>query len=885
MNSILIKFPFSSINDEAYELNLYASNDSDDFSAAIAAMQADKRCFHYLETLTIPMIIGGNNVVDVYEGTLAGDVASEDNDREDVFVPLVESKLKFNMVCQQFPTWLMDICDYATNVKMMLVVKYGQIRIERWRGYLMANTLNMTVVDEMMACPMVAVDEVGISKYLRFKETYPVNLDGSHPTLFQLFERFWKTNCHSVHPASSRFDDLSDIIGVTMRNTLFVARDLTYPDSADNIIYDLLGLTVNLERWFIDRDATWGDVFADICSYLGVTFYMGSRDTGGNDCYMLSDIDYNYSGYLTYTFGSTGYNHAFNRMFADFGNQVKVGADFNASYKPCEWKGVKVLSTPERPPVHEYLGKDNVKAIEPAVGHAEWCETQIGKKRGNTTLDDYKWRVFQYTRIVDREGQWIAEDQYIRMEQCVLSAIGVYLGGQGYFPYNNGGQGNVRPQPEDVDSLDFALTKVGMITARLGTYETPRQKVSANLSDFFVILNNNWGRLYWDGDTVVDSGYLGDAVIATFFPFANDASLRPNDEAYLTIDFAAMFLNENIGDDIRILANGDQQNDLHGTIQSVFPMEESMYNWEAGPAGPGDAAKFTGDLTSTATNIVNQFQPVIKARLSIGDFYWNGSYWQHVTGGAEPPTFDLGLTPTGATEKYWMISTGYMHGEVKNYYYEECRPRVGASDNVFRVPLGGLSVHGQPLEGKARLELFGPVNFVNGYKPSLSATTRWNNILFVLISDVRIEITDKAYYSEEDITTKAEKYTDADSTTKKTKEVELKMSTPTVEGFFNNCLLYDNGKSWVNLQRVLRSGGGNHTPEEIKASEMAAVFGGDRVTVEFSREFDGINTDNIYNVGFTVRNLTEVAGKFMPLTRKFNWTKGLVRWKLQKVAD
>ena len=43
--------------------------------------------------------------------------------------------------------------------------------------------------------------------------------------------------------------------------------------------------------------------------------------------------------------------------------------------------------------------------------------------------------------------------------------------------------------------------------------------------------------------------------------------------------------------------------------------------------------------------------------------------------------------------------------------------------------------------------------------------------------------------------------------------------------------------------------------------------------------------DNIYNVGFTVRGLTEEIGVFMPVTRKFNWTKSMVRWNLQRVAN
>ena len=875
MYALLIRFPFSSSNDEQYELVLYAAR-AGQYANAIAAMNADTKCFRHLGDET-----QGSLVVQSYEGTLAGDVISEDNDREDVFVPLVESKLKFNMVCQQFPTWLMDLCDYYTNVKVMLVVKSGNITIERWRGYLMANTLNMTVVNEMMACPLVAVDEVGIAKYIRFKETFPIATDTASPTLITLFVRWWKMHCEST-ANDSRFDELYHLIGANMRNGLFVARDLLY----GNDDYNLLNLTVNVERWMLKRDVTWGDVLEDVCNYLGVSFCVGVYEATSCDCYMLSDADFRFDEYLSYTFGGSMY-HIQSRLFADFGNQQKVGADFQANYTPCEWKGVKVSSEPERPPVHEYLNKENVKPIAPAAGHAEWCETQLGKHRDNTTLDDYLFRVFQYTRLVDQEEQWIAEEEYVEMENCEVSTPGRYVGiGLGYFPCTDSALGHFKPQPDDVDSLNFALTKMGMITARIGTYETPRQKVSADLKDYFVILNNNWGRLYWDNDTVVDSSDEHNRVIATFHPFANDSSRRPSNTSYLTIDFAAIFLNENIGEDIRILSNGNQEDDLHGTIQSIFPITESIYDWKAGPAGPGDAAKFTGDMTATSNNIVNAyFQPIFQARLSIGDFYWNGSYWEYVAAGSTPPTFVLRLTPTGATDKYWLISTGWMHGNVKNYYYEECRPRVGASDNVFRVPLSGLSVHGQPLEGQVRLELFGPVPLVNGYKPNLSNTTHWNNILFVLISDIKIEFTDEAYYSEKDIRTVAKVELDPTSTTKKVKEVELNLSTPSVDGVFNNCLLYDDGKSWVNLQHVHRAGGADTTPEAIKAEEMAAVYCGDQVTVEFSREFDGVNTDNIYNVGFTVSGLTEVSGTFMPLTRKFNWTKGTVRWKLQKVAD
>lgn len=872
MNSILIRFPFSSINDEQYELVLYTST-SGYQTNAITAMNADSNFRHTSDEQI------GENYVQTFEGTLVGDVSSEDSDREDVFVPLLESKLKFNMACQQFPTWLMDICQYYTNVKVVLSVMYGGARIERWRGYLMANTLNMTVVNDLMACPLVAVDEIGMAKYLKFNENLNEQY-GAYYSLLGLLGNYWTLN-------QTNFNEVYKILGLTAAGTLFVVRDMAYTDDDGDGDSNIVGnFCVNLHQYYIDRDATWADVIGDAMEYLGMVIGTGNKGPLGNDCYILSSADYGYEHYKVYHFGSTSYQTGNSRMFDDFGNQQKVGADFQATCSPCEWKGVKVKSLPQRPPVHEYLNKDNVKAIEPASGHEEWCETRIGKKTEvSSTIDDFKYRVFQYTQLVDKEDQYIPEASYVNMENCGVATAARAVGiGQGYFPLTDSALGRNRPDGNDTDSLDFALSKIGMITARIGTYETPRQKISADLKDYFVILNNAWGRLYWDDDSVVSDTIGNPSTIAEFMPFAGDRSIRPSNDSYLSIDMSALFINENIGDDIcttnQAVTPNTMVDDFEGLIQAVFPITESYHQWNNGDV----AAVYTGSLVGNSHNHVTSNYPFIYARLSIGGWFWDGSAWVHVESGNAGPWFQLPLIPTGETTKYWMVGTGYMHGEVNNYYYTECRPRVGASDNIFRIPLSGLSSHSQPLEGRVMLEIGGRVPFFNAYKPTVG-DMRYNNILFVLLSEIEVKYTDAAEIAEKDIETFGKFEVDPYSTTKKTKEVELQMSTPSVDGIFSNCMLYDGGKAWHNLQHVHRAGGADTTPEAIKAEEMAAVYCGDQVTVEFSREFDGVNTDNIYNVGFTVSNLTEVAGTFMPLTRKFNWTKGTVRWKLQKVAD
>lgn len=882
MYAILIKFPFSSINDEQYELSLFAARNGA-FANAIAGMNADTRCFKYISTDTV-----SSHVVTTYEGTLVGDVTTEDDSRDDVFAPLVAGKLKFNMMCQTFPTWLMDLCDYYTNVKVVLTAKKGGVSVERWRGYLMANTLNMTVVDDLMACPLVAVDEVGIAKYLKFKENY--TSANASPSIIELFDTYWAGNVYS-NADTLNFEYLYMLLGIGLRDKLLLARDMRYKDASGNEVNNLLGLTINLERFFIDRDATWEKVFADVCEYLGVSFCIGSIDNAGCDLYILSGPDYKYYEYLTYNFGSLTFYPMEIRAFKDFGNQFKVGADFQLTYKPEEWKGVKVKSTPERPPVHDYLGKDNVKAIAPAAGHGEWCETRIGKKRTSspsTTIDDYEYRVFQYADIVDKEDQWVPEAKYVTMADCNTAtdarAVGI---GQGYFPLTDAALGRNRPSGEDTDSMDFALSKWGMIAAKIGTYDTLRQKISANLKNYFVVLNNKWGRLFWDDDAVPTIDDPASKVIATFTPFADDSSIRPNNHSYLSIDFSAMFLNENIGTDIGIVENGAISDDLKGKIQAVFPVTKGTYNWEAGnevPQGQVLSSWYTGDLNANDHNIVNSYFPYIVARLSIGNYYWNGTTWEYHSTTSGLPTFNLPLIPD-SVEKYWVVATGYLHKNVLNYYYVECRPKMGASENVFRIPLDGLSVDGQPLSGKVKLELFGRIPFFNGWKNYPTSDVHYNNILFMLMDDIHIEFTDEAYYADTDLEVVDAVETDPGSTTKKMKEVELGLATPKVDGVYSNCLLYDDGNNWINLQKVNRHGGSDTTPEAIKASEMAAVFDGKQVFAEFSRQFKGFDTDNIYNVGFTVRGLTESLGVFMPLTRKFNWTKGTVRWNLQHVGN
>ena len=159
----IIKFPFSSVNDHGYTLWV-CLNASGDMSNLTDAIAADAEVFKRKPTQTVM----GDTIYN-FEGTLSGSVKVTDDEREDFWTPLVCSKLSFNMACETFPVWLMEYCN--NNRAKVILTKDDAKPHVMWHGYLIAQTLNMTVVRNLMACPMVAVDEVAMAKYMNFKET------------------------------------------------------------------------------------------------------------------------------------------------------------------------------------------------------------------------------------------------------------------------------------------------------------------------------------------------------------------------------------------------------------------------------------------------------------------------------------------------------------------------------------------------------------------------------------------------------------------------------------------------------------------------------------------------------------------------------------------
>ena len=887
---LTIKFPFQSVNDEQYVLALHARAEGLATSVLATAFNAmlEERMFKFIKTYTV-----GDDRGDEFEGTLCGGVKAEDDDRDDMFEPLCSSKLKFNIACERFPSWLMDMCGYATDVRVVLYVvttnAQTPLRV-RWRGYLQCNTLNMTVVDDLLACPVVAVDEIGVAKYLPFR----ANCAGrpGRLSLYEVFKTWWSMNWSLFEYA------YTDLGLATNQAALYFSRNVAvldyHGDQNRNVLADVY---INLERYYLDRDASWKNVFEDVCRYVGVHFSIGAYGTNYSyDNYIVAAYDDDNSGNMSnyaYTL-ATNATFVFNdAKYAVFGNQAKVGGDLQVTYEPDKFKGVQITSIPERPPVHEYLSKDNVKDITPAAGHYPCVQCRIGQyKAGQFSEILEYWRLI-YTEIVSKQDQWTEEADYIELEDCTVSDAGRSVGGSGYFPMTDAPLGRNKPSGEDTDSLEFIVEKRGMIPVKIGNMDHILPNWPQKMFNYLMLLNNVWGRLYWDNDEAFETDTTTPYKVATIYPFGKDTSIISTALSYLAIDFSAMVLNENIGtgDDIIEttgigLGEFTGYRDLYGRASAVFPMTKTFHVYSY------DSDNITAQLVDDPGNNqhVVHFAPFLTVRLRIGNWFYYYDWddadnrgWTYYDDPDDAPTFMLPLI--GSAQNRWSNLTGISNTVVTNYYYNELHPASRVIDPVFYVPLDGVSDNTHPLEGRVSLEIWWPTPYLNYYK-AVGGVKKYNNILSILISDIDIRFTDDSEISGTDIELMETTETDPSSDTKELKVVALELASPKVDGVFNNCLLYNNGLVWKNLQTVnLQTTNATTTLEKSLANMMADVYRRPQVWVELRRKFNADDYADIANLDFRVHSLSEAAGTFVPVKRSFDFIKGWAKWKLQKLTD
>jgi hypothetical protein len=866
----IIKFPFSSVNDHGYTLWV-CLNASGDMSNLTDAIAADAEVFRRKPTQTVM----GDTIYN-FEGTLSGSVKVTDDEREDFWTPLVCSKLSFNMACETFPVWLMEYCN--NNRAKVILTKDDAKPHVMWHGYLIAQTLNMTVVRNLMACPMVAVDEVAMAKYMNFKETTEFVTSDHWCSVFGLMEHY-----HTLHhtrglsAASPGFEKLYYILNLTHSNRLLWHRNLAIQDGYGTDINDLPGtLMVNLDRWLQDKEATWEECLTELCEYLGVTFAVGSYGLMTNcDAYLLTcPTDATTAQQFVYTFDiHTVVSHS-TSMYATLDNPTKLGGNLQITSEPDRYKAVEVTSVPERWKGHEYLTDEHYKEIAPNKQvRFEWGTTQDAT---NGPFDTYGWHKLVYIKPTTDE------ENYVTLPDC-QDGEGYVMARDGILPYEDLSScvGLGQPTGGVADSLDFITFKEGATCVKIGGGEIGGVDEDKHLVPFFLILNHMWSNMWNRTPYTMQSSHIADTPFLTLTPFADNGPTHPSERHYLTLSMRVKFIRENMS--IGAKSDGSPLHWLWFASPGVGHTMRVL-DWQSPailmPCEDSEYPNFEDPTSIYTGNVAAWNQIYFTARLRVGDHYWNGNSW--VT---TPATCDIRLWNT-TSEVTEVDKYGIRTIETKNYYYTFGSPYDGntsvdkMTDPKMLVDCRGVSIPNAPLQGQLKLEILGQIRFQNTIPGAQGVA---NSVPFILIDNVEIGWTDDAELMGKDIELKQKSVMDATSHTKQTLERSIKMASPQVDGFFDNALLFDNGKAWQNLRQVKVQGALPllFTPEWSILQRLSWQYGSGQLYVEL--ETPVAYDDNVHNIDFTVTNLTEAKGDFMPLRRVFDYTLERMRVKLMRI--
>ncbi len=874
MNYLIIRFPFSSVNDEQYMLAICLHHPVS-LQPVMDVLNADSQVF----TPGLSYTDGTDNIYN-YTGTLQGSVVVADDERADFYEPIVASKLSFNMACETFPEWVMPFCDLRWA--HVILYKDNATNVELWRGYLVAQSLNMTVVRDKLACSMVAVDEIGMAKYMPLNQNLASNIHSLHiATLLEFyyyihyFKGFGFNGLNGIG-----FDRYYQLLGLTPTNRMLWHRNIALVnddgDELDNIPSETL---VNLDKWLNDDKATWHDVFDAVLRYLGVTLCVGSwHGLAANDAYVLScPTDGGGIKQYEYYFGS-GSTEVTGSQFAELANPFKIGGDLQVTVEPNRYKSVTINSTPHRWDSHAYLTNDHYKEIDQSKEvKYEWGEM---KNHGTGPFTQFAWHKLKYIKPDAQEAE------FVEIAPC--------QDGEGYLMARSGElpcvdltscEGKTEPDSDVADTLDFITFKEGCCCVKIGQGETDGIDEDAQLTNYFLVMNHNWGNMYAGTSTTyhtMQTLHLADTVWLTLWPLGNDEPRHPSESHYLQMKMHVKFIRENIPSGID--SNYGRITFLYLKAPNAQTPNQSV-DWST-PAiiMPSDTSYHdfaTEGILNASLNL--WYDLYFKAYIHIGDFYYNGTTWVHVASGETPPKCDVTLW-NDTNEISSVTNIGQRVIITKSYYYTVGNPYRGSNlvdrytnQTKLLTDLGQLSIPGQELEGKLEIQVLGQIRLQHG-----SFDIKNNSIPFVLIDGIDINYTDEAEMIGKDIANKATVYMDRYSQTKEEMVRDIEMASPSVPGFFDNSLLYSGGKAVHNLATVIAQGGSTaRQPEQMLATQLAQQYSDGQCFVELSTpiHFD----DNLHNVGFVVKGLTEVGGTFLPVKRTFDYRMERMRVKLQRV--
>lgn len=881
MKSIYIYFPISTVQyEERYMLGLefdwtQSLQDAIDADSAFTA-----KTTQYSE------------VTATYEGMLNGDIKIKTDSRDTIYAPLVTSKLNFNLVSHNFPSWIMEATQYYTSVRCVLCARIKNEWSEAWRGYLWGNTLNSTVVDDWIKTSIYALDELSMAKYIKVGNT--IGEYGKSRRLWSYFAYYKSFN-------DSNFGWIYTLMGSNSTDQIYWDDNLCLKDSNGNPLPDLLG-TLWLDSYMYvnydneDEMQKWSDLFTDVCDLLGVTFCVGGY-SWPKDAYLITTMNpqernVNYTRFTHDNEYYTGVTTSTTSNFMTITPSEKVDASFNITLQPQKWKGAKFTSEAKRYEVHEYLDDDNLEYYN----EDKYCLERWGTSGKSTnTIAQYcivkpMYHKLYYMKPTSKENNYIsATTQNINLNytpggQDMRFENLAYLIHYNYISADT--QAQNYDYPKTADTLDYLITKRGAAIVKMGTFERRDVEEDSDLENYLIMMNHKWYQAYhfplFHSDIAINDGDAltgNDFAYVKFMPWKNHQIRHTNEDYYLQIDYSMLAIDENKGViDFPTSASPYHRTYIGNTQIDAWPCTETNFDYDDDNSGWDCVVGSYYD-----NEPIQGFPPMIQLRATIGDRYLDsrGNWMPLSQQGHYPAGYNMRNFPDSYDTCVYAISAmtdsfGYKFTAP----YNTLHPRNDGGKKRFLLNVGGYGGAGAPIDGNVEIEFWGPAVCYDWGKNAHS----YRNNIYYLLKDIEFKFTDMAEIEGKDMVLETTDIYDTLSKTKEIRKKEFNLCSPKYSGLFYNCFKYSDGKGIYNARKYYKQNNllSSEPAEQIVLRNYTEYDWPSPMTIDLKMRYHA--EDNYYHNQLIISGLTEAPNEIFVVREKtFNITRNIVDFKADRV--
>ena len=820
----------------------------------------------------------------VFDGTLNGDVTIKTDGRATIYEPLVTTKLNFNLVSHNFPSWIMEATYYYTNVRVVLASKIKNEWVEQWRGYLWGNTLNSTVVDDWITTSIFALDEISMSKYIKVAHTI-----GD----YSKSRRLWNYFAFYKSFNDANFGHIYTYMDLSSTDLIYWDNELCVRDESNNEQPDLLGDLYLDDYIYVNYDdekelKPWNDLFGDVCDILGVTFSIGGYDNNPKDSYLITTQDIttiskDYSRIIHDNESHTGYTVSSGNNFTTITPSEKVNADFNITLQPQQYRGDSIISDVKRYELHSYLDENNYEIINKTKPNVQGFGTYVKGQESVTkrVIEDWSWRKFYYTKPTYNEENYI--DLSYNYDNSGANNNLDYLRRMGYFgPMDiNEEIGNLTyPNAATADKMAFLNCLNGAVTMKLGEFIHRSDEEDLSLKDYLLLMNNAWYHAGWTSFELAQ-GTIYETEnhrFVGFKPFKNNYLKPPTNKSYLKIDLEAMFLDENIGTICypHFDTFPEPSSAFSGTTRHIFPALTTNYEYFDDDGLHGLGQRYYNTVSDEDIFGVDGsgYSPYLVFQIHCGDYFLTNQGWTNNTGSTDNCKFKL-WSDDVKVEYYTNASYGYENRVTS--YNNLYLAKTPYDLKYLLIPINGI-----PVDAPIEVWLLGPL------KPYARLDDRhpWNgNIIYTLISKLDFSITDDAEIMGLDTKLEEMDIYDPISKTKTIRERELNLCTPQKEGYFSNCFTYFYGKWFANATKFFeQSGLYGATAEYFLLKKYTHYDYPNPMSVDLTMRYKA--TDPYFHNQLIISGLTETSGEQCVVREKiFNVTKNIINFKADRIIN